>query len=427
MGRPTDNRVDLSDASVVDRLSIPDGKDMQRYWDSRQDHLALDLRLSSTSKTPSKYWRWVRNDGKGSKQFTRTLGEYVATHANKSKEVKLFQTKAPSTKQRTYKEAAGQAALNDHLVDIKKYDDFNNAKAASKLNIRRVFNEFMAEKDHAEKTKYNYNLWFKKIEAEFGKYELSEIKRIDIVKWHSSFKLTTPVEGNRSLKLLKTLLNWAISPCEYIEKSPANKIDMHDEEERGITLDRDKFAAFWKACLVEDNGDLWRVMLLCGQRLDEVSSMRWDQLDLEAEYPIWGPYKSKTSKKTYAALSTPCVAILQNRKQRAKIKSPFVFPREDNPDDYIPLKHDEWERITKAIGQPNLTRHDLRRTFSTLMPKLGIQPYIIKRAMNHLPSDTDERYGMQMPFSDVWQAVEQTSDWIMELAGANYQALAKSK
>jgi integrase len=105
--------------------------------------------------------------------------------------------------------------------------------------------------------------------------------------------MKAPVMANRVLTTVKALFNWAaaedilsVSPCAGL-KPPAAEVS------RDRVLADDELGAVWRACeslnmatdwqgasVRRPHGDVIRMLLLTGQRLNEVAQMRWAEVDL---------------------------------------------------------------------------------------------------------------------------------------------------
>jgi integrase len=91
-----------------------------------------------------------------------------------------------------------------------------------------------------------------------------------------------PIVANRVLALLRALCNWAkgqdiiaVSPCDGLKPSTP-------ERSRDRILSDDEIRLFWEACeaIGWPFGPLAQMLLLTGQRRDEVGAMTWGEVDL---------------------------------------------------------------------------------------------------------------------------------------------------
>jgi integrase len=169
-------------------------------------------------------------------------------------------------------------------------------------------------------------------------------------------------------------------------------------------------------------GDFFKVTLLTGQRREEVSTMRWIDLDFDHKIPmrdgnkellincpIWTlPGTSTKNGKVHAVPLAPAVVDILKAMPRKAIKlaeggtqlSPWVFTvgGERPISGYSKAKSRIDQKITAALAEqadPPLepwTIHDLRRTAATEMGRLEVQRFIIGKVLNHTDRTITGRY-----------------------------------
>ena len=112
---------------------------------------------------------------------------------------------------------------------------------------------------------------------------LSEITRADVhALLDGIVDRGAPIGANRTFAQLRKMTKWALSrgiidknPCDGVEKPSA-------ENERDRVLSDDELAAIWRAGknMGFPYGPLVQLLMLTGQRLNEVAGMRWSEIDL---------------------------------------------------------------------------------------------------------------------------------------------------
>ena len=88
--------------------------------------------------------------------------------------------------------------------------------------------------------------------------------------------------ANRTLAYLRALFNWAVKRGR-LPSSPVLGVDAPSKERtRDRVLSDDELRWLWRACEKIDwpFGPLVKLLLLTGQRRDEVATLRWSELDL---------------------------------------------------------------------------------------------------------------------------------------------------
>jgi integrase len=93
-----------------------------------------------------------------------------------------------------------------------------------------------------------------------------------------------PISANRTLAALRKMFNWAIE-CDIVEKSPFAGVKPPGiETERDRVLSDAEIKAVWQAAATVGwpFGPAVRLMLLTGQRRDEVAEMTWAEINFAA-------------------------------------------------------------------------------------------------------------------------------------------------
>ncbi len=144
------------------------------------------------------------------------------------------------------------------------------------------------------------------------------------------------------------------------------------ERARERILTDDEIRTLWKAS--GNIGDLTKLLLLTGQRLDKVASMRWD--DLEGD--TWRIRTGPREKGNAGELKLPQVALDVIGARPHYATNPHVFAARGSG---------YWRQFFGAqreIGiQDHWTLHDLRRTARSLMSRAGVRPDIAERVLGH--------------------------------------------
>ncbi len=199
----------------------------------------------------------------------------------------------------------------------------------------------------------------------------------------------SPGAAGRGLAYLSKFFNWC-AQHDIIETPPTLRLSAPvKSRSRDRVLISEELAIIWQAFEVEGGlfGPLFKLLLLTGQRRQEVAGMRWDELrDLESAVAIWQLPRSRTKNKRphIVPLSPPALTIIN----LMPITSDFVF----SATGATPVSGfgKAKARVDRWIGEnygPNehWTLHDLRRTMVTLMNEdLRIAPHVVEAVVNHV-------------------------------------------
>ena len=167
-------------------------------------------------------------------------------------------------------------------------------------------------------------------------------------------------------------------------------------EARDRVLSDVEIKAFWQAAseLSWPFENVFKVLLLSGQRREEVAGMRWREIDLDAATWTISKERCKNGKAHTVDLSPEAVRMLDPlgeagtpRPARTSEKDLVFSTTGSTPvSGFSKAKARIDARMQLILGdnfQPWRT-HDLRRTAASGMAALGFQPHVIERVLNHV-------------------------------------------
>ncbi|MGI4940706.1 MAG: tyrosine-type recombinase/integrase [Janthinobacterium lividum] len=165
----------------------------------------------------------------------------------------------------------------------------------------------------------------------------------------------------------------------------------------------------WKAAAAGSTpyGPIVRLLLLTGQRRDEVRGMEWSELsDDLATWTVPGQ-RTKNGQPSVVPLSAPAQAILLERlKAVREQRGGLVFPGEGGK---VPFGN--WSKskieLDKKSGVIGWRVHDLRRTVATGLQRLGSRLEVTEAVLNHVSGSRGGIVG-----------IYQRHDWKMEKRAA---------
>jgi integrase len=195
------------------------------------------------------------------------------------------------------------------------------------------------------------------------------------------------VTANRVRASLSAMFGWAMREG-LATANPVINTNKRQEQSRTRVLSSAEIRAIWSALEDDDFGAIIKLLLLTGQRADEIAALLWfevldDMLDLPGE-------RTKNGKAHFVPLSAPARAILEAwpRRRNADGKPrELVFGIGDGPfSGWSNCKERLDQRIRDAGHEiPHWVVHDLRRTAVTKMAdELKILPHVIEATINHI-------------------------------------------
>jgi len=188
--------------------------------------------------------------------------------------------------------------------------------------------------------------------------------------------LDTPSEAQHAFKALRTFFRWAEGRgyCKNICTMPPPSKEVSRER----VLSDDELVRVYNAGTGQF-GQIVRLLILTGQRRSEISTLRWDYIDLEASEISLPPEGVKNGRRHSFPIGTTAARILSE----IPTQGPFVFPARRRETPFAGFSASKTD-LDEACGVENWTLHDLRRTFATGLATLGVAPHVIERLLNHV-------------------------------------------
>lgn len=226
----------------------------------------------------------------------------------------------------------------------------------------------------------------------FAKRALREVTTAEIENVVRKIGETNPRTANKLRALLSTVWNHAMRRGDAVT-NPVRFVERFPEHSRERFLQEAELIEFLRA--VAQEPPTWRdyflLGLLTGQRRENLSRMRWDEIDLSASCWHIPASKSKSKRATTIPLTELAVGLLQRR--REEVAGEWVFPSyTGSKDGCVREPRKPWERVLKRAGISNLRLHDLRRSVGSWLGASGTNSYTIARALGHQSVRSGEVY-----------------------------------
>jgi integrase len=197
--------------------------------------------------------------------------------------------------------------------------------------------------------------------------------------------------ANRSRAALSALFAWAIGEGLANANPVVGTNKAIDEVARDRVLSPAELHLVWQHAGSGDYGAIVRLLILTGQRREEVGGMLWNEIDLDAALWSIDAGRTKNALPHDVPLAPAAVAILRGLKQR-KDRS-LVFGASAGPFQgwsNAKMALDERVAATMPVRKSKKEEskpwrlHDIRRTVATRLGDLGVQPHIVEAVLNHI-------------------------------------------
>jgi integrase len=185
-----------------------------------------------------------------------------------------------------------------------------------------------------------------------------------------------PVARNRARSALSGFFSWCIAEG-LLETNPVQgtgKATENGSRERVLT--QDELGVLWHSLGDDRFSDIVRLLLLTGQRRNEIGKLQWSEIDFAKRQITLPAARCKNGREHTLPLSSQALAILARIPRRNT--TDFLFNEKGFRD---------WDRAKTALDQrlgiaPWVLR-DLRRSVATHIGELGVLPHVIEAVLNH--------------------------------------------
>ena len=178
------------------------------------------------------------------------------------------------------------------------------------------------------------------------------------------------------------MFNWSVER-DIIAVSPVAGIKAPtSEKSRDRTLSESELKALWNTtfALGSPFGAFFRMLMLTGQRRNEVAGVRWEEIDLERGEWTIPASRAKNGSAHLVHLSPAAANELSALPQFENCSYVFTTTLTTPISGFSKAK----SIIDAKSGVSDWTIHDLRRTFATIgTGELGIDPAVMDKILNH--------------------------------------------
>ena len=255
-------------------------------------------------------------------------------------------------------------------------------KAAATLGaVIDLYIRQYVEKRQRPKTQYETKRYLSTSWRPLHEVPIHRITRRDIaIHLSDVVENNGAIAANRARTALHGFFVWAMQQGIADSNPVAGTAAPANEQKRDRVLTNDEIRAIWTATIGSgDYATIVRLLMLTGQRREEVAGMRWQELDFDQA--IWSlpADRTKNGQAHDVPLSRDVLSILRQRERRGDRQLLFGEGKGS---------YSGWSqakaRLDRRSGVVGWRIHDIRRTVVTGMAELGVQPHIIEATVNHL-------------------------------------------
>ena len=262
----------------------------------------------------------------------------------------------------------------------------NEKKKRDELTLEQAFTNFFKARDGlSPHTVDQYSRALTLYLTDWCKKPLAEITRQMVLVRHQKLgKKHGEVTANNTMRQLRSVYNFTAAAHEEFPPNPVAILTQarawNPDKRRRTVVSAHDLPQWWAGVLEEPDysRDMLLIALFTGMRRSEITSLRWEYLNLETK--VLNIPKTKNGDPLDLPLSNFLVDLFEARKETVNY-SPWVFPSTGRKGHIVETKKFT-ARVIERTGV-QFTMHDLRRTFISIAESLDIPHYALKRLLNH--------------------------------------------
>lgn len=242
------------------------------------------------------------------------------------------------------------------------------------------------------------------------KKRLHDIKRQDVMAVIESLR-KTPSEAKHAFVAIRTMMNWCLKHG-LIEASPVPRLTFPSEARTRVLSDLELKAVWSRAEAVGyPYGTIVELLILTGQRRGEIAGLRRIWIDEDCITFPAGFTKNKREHRL------PIGPLTRSIIDSIETETDLLFPSRYNTEKPV----SGWSKLKRRFDKPlqiaPYALHDLRRTYSSNLAKLGVPIHVTERLLNHVSgtiSGVAAVYNRHSYWEEMEDAVNSYQDWLSQ-------------
>lgn len=403
--------------TTASKIQLPPGKSEIRVFDD--DLTGFGLRIRASGKRT-----WIIQYRINGRSNTLPIG-------------RVDKVPAAAARARAKKDLA-QAALGTDPSEKRQIGRVRASETFETVAVRFL----KAKQDQIKPSSYDQvETHLTKHWAPFNRLSVHAIARRDVASRLGEIAADRgPYAANRARSTLSTFFTWTMNEG-IVDTNPVIGTNKQtDEKSRDRVLSDPELVGIWKACNDDDYGRIVRLLILTGQRRDEIGAIAKSELALDARKWTIPRARTKNGLAHEVPLSDAALTILQAATTRAGREDRDAIFGESGDghgfSGWSKAKAALDERIDEApaVGREKAKSkkdkekrspwriHDIRRTVATRMADLGVLPHVIEAVLNHI---SGHRAGVAGVYNRAAYSAEKRQ--ALDLWAAHVEALVAGK
>ncbi|WP_374614568.1 tyrosine-type recombinase/integrase [Sphingorhabdus sp.] len=280
--------------------------------------------------------------------------------------------------------------INDIEAGSDPSKEAKQSRQMAALTVRSMLPDYLAFKAGRRRIEETERIFNRNILPEIGDRLADSVTRGDVTRLVDKVARKAPVQARNVCAQLSAFYTWALprldrldsNPCRDAGRPPAPKA-------RDRVLSDRELAVLWDA--LGNEQEPWtsaiRLLILTGQRRNEVYSAEWVEFDTKQRTWTIPAARAKNGKTHIVPLSDFALNIVKGLERTGT--SSKLFPAKLSPQNgasgFSKVQARLRSAVEKKLGNVDEWRlHDLRRTVATGLQRIGVRLEVTEAVLNHV-------------------------------------------
>ncbi|WP_281855904.1 tyrosine-type recombinase/integrase [Litoreibacter halocynthiae] len=261
-------------------------------------------------------------------------------------------------------------------VDI-TLEDLNPKQSAPKVSFKTAREKFLADSETRTKPR-TVGEYRRLLNKHFHfEQDISDLSRHDIASVVESLKAKHS-EQHHAYVAIRTMMNWCLKRG-FLDRSPVPSMTFKTRPRERVLSDKELACVWHRAkAFGRPYGTIVQLLILTGQRKGEVVGLRRSWI---ADGRIVYPSEFVKNQRSHTIpLGARAHHLIDDLPSKSDLLFPSRFDSEKPFNGFSKCK----AAFDQELKVEPYTLHDLRRTFSSNMAKLGTPIHVTERILNHV-------------------------------------------
>lgn len=294
-------------------------------------------------------------------------------------------------------------------------------KRRQSIKLGELLEQYIEQKDLKSGTAHDYRKKARQGFSDWFGKQAHTITEEMILKRHKELSTSSPTTRDNKLRVLRLVMQYAVA-TKVIKDSPVDVLKRaklwSKPNRKNRIIPADRLADWYHAALNLENRNtkvFLLILLHTGLRTGEALSLRWSDIDFQADTMLIRDPKNKNDFTAY--IPRQLKPVLREQQTETGHLG-YVFASQGKTG-FMSTPKKPIARLIESTGI-EFSPHDLRRTFSTIAEVVAIPETLLRRLLNHKTDNNVTTGYIRTEADTLRQATQKIADYIQDKVTTDY-------